>query len=462
MIAVTFGKLCSISLQPSAPSPLTIPLFEPANVIAQIHRWRAELPNHRLLLGYSGGLDSTVLAHLLHTHATELKLELIHVNHGMQAQSASWAAHCQAIAAQLGIPIHLVSVTVRNQGEGLEAAARKARYQAIKAHFDQPVLLLTAHHQDDQAETVLLKVLSGAGTRGSVGMAAVKAHSGLQIGRPLLAYRRESLQRYAVQEHLHWIEDPSNQSLDYRRNQLRALLPQLKAAFPDLPHTLSLFAEQAQTDRLMLEQLAHAGLARVQSLDPQVLRIADLRAEAPELQPWILRAWLASFGVFHARHWRAAHMLALADSDTGEVKLPAELGGHCIRRFDFCLYFCLSALEFSMPTLHWDGTEAKEIYNLHKKFIGKLTFSGGYQAQSGWHWIVSQRTGGERLKLPGAKHHTSLKSLFQQLRIPPWQRNSMILLHFSDTNELAWVGGIAASERFHALCRRLNCRLTFS
>lgn len=428
----------------------------------QIARWRADFPTHRLLLAYSGGLDSTVLLHLLLPHAHALQLELVHINHGMQTQSQSWAQHCQLIAADAGLFIHVLSVNVRNQGEGLEAAARKARYLAISAHFDQPVLLLTAHHQDDQAETILLKLFSGAGSRGSAGMTAIKAHSGLTLARPLLALGRESLQRYAKQHQLRWIEDPSNQNTEFRRNHLRALLPQLKAAFPDLSHTLSLFAEQAQTDRLMLERLAQAGLARVQSLDPRVLRIADLRAEAPELQAWIVRAWLAGFGVFHARHWRAAHALALADSETGAVNLPAELGGHSIRRFDHCLYFCPKPQEFALRACTWDGSGACEIYNEQQQSVGHLAFSESYQPASDWHWIVSQRTGGERLQLPGVKHHTSLKSLFQQLRIPPWQRNNMILLHFSDSKELAWVGGIAASERFHALCARMNCRLHFT
>lgn len=438
------------------------PSIEAEIVLGQLARWRAEFPTHRLLLGYSGGLDSTALLHLLQPQAHALQLELVHIDHGLQAQSQHWSQHCRAIATAAGLVIHVLSVRVCNQGEGLEAAARKARYQAIGAHFEQPVLLLTAHHQDDQAETVLMKLLSGAGTRGAVGMKLLTRHTGLVIARPLLAHSRAALQNYAAQHGLHWIEDPSNQNTDFRRNHLRALLPQLKTAFPDLAHTLSLFAEQAQTDRVLLENLAQAGLARVQSLDPRVLRIADLRAEAPELQTWVVRAWLATFGVFHARHWRAAHALALADSDAGALKLPKEMGGHSIRRFDHCLYFCPKPSEFSLPSSSWHGSEPYEIHNDLGQCVGRLAFSASYRPSRDWHWIVSQRTGGERLRLPGAKHHTSLKSLFQQLRIPPWQRNSMILLHFSDTMELAWVGGIAASERFHAFCAGLNCRLHFN
>lgn len=407
-------------------------------------------------------MDSTVLLHLLQAYASQLGVELIHVDHGMQPQSATWAQHCQMIAGHAGIPLHGLKVKVRNQGEGLEAAARKARYHAIAQHFEQPVLLLTAHHQDDQAETVLLKLFSGAGTRGSVGMSPLKAHSGLLIARPLLGLTRDTLHAYAQEHALKWIEDPSNQNSDFRRNHLRAVLPQLKSAFPDLSHTLSLFAEQAQADRSLLEQLAIAGLARVQALDPQVLQIDALLAEETALQSWIVRAWLGGLGQFHARHWRAALALALAQSDTGTVKLPAELGGHAIRRFDRCLYFCPSESELKLKAQTWDGENQFDILTEQNRIIGRLHFSGAYEKPKSWHWIVSQRTGGERIHLPGKTHHTTLKSLFQQLRIPPWQRSTMILLHFSDTQELAWVGGIAASERFHALSTTQKFRLHFT
>ena len=397
--------------------------------------------------------------HLLQPEANALGVALVHVDHGLQTQSARWVLHCQSIAAHAAYPLHVLRVQVKNHGEGLEAAARKARYRAIAKHFEPSVLLLTAHHQDDQAETVLMKLLSGAGTRGSVGMAALKAHSGLLIARPLLGVTRGAIKDYAEAHALRWIEDPSNQNTDFRRNHLRALLPQLHGAFPDLSHTLSLFAEQAQQDRRVLEHAANAALARVQSLDPQVLRINDLRAESVDLQDWIVRAWLARMGVFQARHWRAALALALASSETGEVKLPAEQGSHTIRRFDQCLYFCAKGCEFKTPTQCWDGKSSCEIFDEQHKIIGQLHFSGDYVPAQSWHWIVSQRTGGERLLLPGAAHHTTLKTLFQHLRVPPWQRNSMILLRFSDTNELAWVGGIAASARFHALCAKQNIRL---
>lgn len=198
------------------------------------------------VLAYSGGLDSTVLLHTL--HALGLPFQAVHVNHGLQPAAPDWERHCSQEAAQLGVPFHGLRVQVHlNTGLGLEAAAREARYRAIAQSLtialdrgSKPVCVLTAHHQDDQLETVLLQLFRGSGLRGLAGMAPCSdwpvdshLHPELKLLRPLLGFKRADLEALAEAKGWAHIEDPSNQDHQLRRNWLRqVLLPELNTQFP--------------------------------------------------------------------------------------------------------------------------------------------------------------------------------------------------------------------------------------
>lgn len=211
----------------------------------------------RLCVGLSGGLDSVVLLHLLHKTrlAPGLVVSALHVHHGLSAQADEWAQFTARLCEEWSIPFSVRHVAVKPQGDGLEAAARAARYGAFE-QSDADVLLL-AHHANDQAETVLFNLLRGSGVSGLSGMPVQRMLGEKLIVRPLLGVGRAELLTYAQAHGLHWVEDESNASLAFSRNHLRhAVLPQLAKRYPSVVSTLARTAGHlAEADQL-LEELA--------------------------------------------------------------------------------------------------------------------------------------------------------------------------------------------------------------
>ncbi len=462
MITVPVTKFIGVNSPQAQAQAVQTLLASLANSLAQ---WRQHPRAQRTALAFSGGLDSTVLLHALAqlakrgTEAGDIPsctLEAIHVDHGLHPDSARWAAHCLQFAQQLGVSATHLTVAVENVGLGLEDAARRARYQAIAEYTGPNVLLLTAQHQADQAETVLMKILSGAGTRGAVGMQDFSERAGFLLARPLLGVSKAQIIEYATHHGLSWLEDPSNQSPQFRRNRIRQLMPELRAIYPDAELTLSQYAEQARADRELLELQAKQALARCQSLDPAVLRLDAWHLETPALRAWIARAWLAAQGVHNPALVRASLALANSASAYGEVKTRQKSaayarsapGNDYVRRFDNCLYYAAGTATARIAPTLWQAHNPLMLGNL-----GSLQFDTSSPAISQSRWIVSQRLGGERIQLParikqGKPYRHALKDILQQQRVPPWRRNQLILLAFADTGELACVLGHCASARF--------------
>jgi tRNA(Ile)-lysidine synthase len=260
-------------------------------------------------LAYSGGADSTVLLHACHalTPKFGLKLHVVHVNHGLQKPADEWELQCRQIAQQLNLPFQALRVSVDlRSGDGLEAAARQARYQAI-AHWMQTLGLTelwTAHHADDQLETVLLQLFRGSGFRGLTGMNPVSPwpvfthnYPTLRLVRPLLEVRRQLIDEVVQQCGLTHVSDPSNQDESLRRNWVRhTLIPQLQTQFPQLDaslHRLSDFFKNHfdEVDRQALETMP-----KVSTTEGE-LDLIGFRQLAADLRLEVLRAWLQAHGV---------------------------------------------------------------------------------------------------------------------------------------------------------------------
>lgn len=250
-------------------------------------------PGDRIGVGYSGGLDSTVLLHLLAalTRAgAGVELRALHVHHGLSPQADAWADHCRAVCAGLDIPIEVLPVRVRPQGEGPEAAARAARYAAYRAAACEAVML--AHHQDDQNETVLLQLTRGATLRGLAAMPEARVlHPGKRLLRPLLDVPRRQLAAYAHAHRLRWVEDESNADTRLARNHLRHLVrPRLEQALPGLAQALPRLARQCGEAAGLLDDLARLDAERTRAGDGYCLaRLASLPpARARNLLRWAL------------------------------------------------------------------------------------------------------------------------------------------------------------------------------
>jgi tRNA(Ile)-lysidine synthase len=377
-------------------------------------------------------------------------------------------------------------------------------------------MLLTAHHQADQAETVLMRLLSGAGPRGQGAMRALThiclpwqtnqqetglpwqtnqqetglpwqtglsdgpESAGLLIGRPFLGAPKSALQEYATAHSLHWLEDPSNQNSALRRNQVRQWMPALRARFPDTDAVLARHAQLAQADSELLNEFALQALARCLSADATVLVIEPLRKEPPALQSWIIRAWLQKLGCFQSQLVPACLALAQSERDQGEARVRRE-NWVCIptvpprdtvyvRRFNGLLYFELckeSTSTQAMASISWDGNAPIRFGELELSIVhndgNNLLWQNDYaKNHSAMHWHIAQRSGGERIILPGRTHSHAVKDVLQQLKLPPWQRARAVIIRFADSLEVACVPGACASARFvhwlHAHQLRLEYR----
>ena len=220
--------------------------FTPEQLLERLAAFehQAERPS-RYLIAFSGGLDSSVLAHAL--SRADIPVVAIHIDHGLQEQSEAWSQHCEAFAKSLGIGFHCRKVAVQlESGKGPEAAARDVRYSALHAELEPGDWLMSAHHREDQAETLLLNLVRGTGPAGIAGIGAVRRFGPGWLIRPLLYFDRADLQAYAESHDIHWIEDPSNADKRFDRNFLRhEVLPCLKTRWPDIASRLQRSAMHA-------------------------------------------------------------------------------------------------------------------------------------------------------------------------------------------------------------------------
>jgi len=257
-------------------------------------------PDASLCIAFSGGVDSAALLHAaveLARAEPRLELRAIHVNHGLQEASVDWSRSSESTCARLGVRLDILRLALElRKGDSVEAEARRARYAALAEAMAPGECLLTAHHADDQLETVLLQLFRGAGARGLSGMPrSARLGEGMHL-RPLLEVEREELVKYARTAGLDWIEDPMNADTRYDRSWLRHhVLPPIRERWPSVAHTVGRSAKHlAQAERLMK---GLAGIDGVALVDDGRLAIAGLLSLPQDRQFNVLRWWIAEQGL---------------------------------------------------------------------------------------------------------------------------------------------------------------------
>lgn len=415
-------------------------MLNPQSVIADIVRLAKA---KKIWLAYSGGIDSHVLLHILATsNAAELiDLEVIHIDHGLQPESTKWAEHCATVCATLKVSFQCLTVDVTDiEDLGLEAAARKARYDGIASLVGHKDVVLTAQHQHDQAETILLQLLRGAGPKGLSAMANESQLNSVTLIRPLLAVAQADIIAYAKQHQLQWIEDPSNLETRWNRNYIRHdLWPLIEQRWPSAARTLSRSAQHcAEASELMIE-LALQDLPLLLT-QKNSLSISSLLLLSPARQRNVLRYYIES------------QRYALP-STTNLQRIIDEV--------------CLAAAD-KTPLVSWTGVEVRRYQDdlylmppLSKHNPASITPCNALEPVSlgigdtlTWQPALGQglssktlscelsvhfRCGGEQIVLAGQQHHKSLKHLFQQWQVPTWQRDRIPLV-FCDDILVAVVG----------------------
>jgi tRNA(Ile)-lysidine synthase len=367
-------------------------------------------PRAEIAVGLSGGVDSVVLLHQLKENS-KARLRAIHVHHGLSPNADAWAGFCRSFCNRLGVPLTVRKVSVRRAGRGLEAAARDARYEVFRD--DKAKVIALAHNLDDQAETVLMNLLRGAGARGASGMPEHSRIGRKVLWRPFLGKTRKEILAYARKHGLQWIEDESNADEALTRNFIRRSVgPLLEKKFPQWARSLGRAAKH----------------------------FAKKEAGAEEL----LRGYLKSKGLKAPSEAKLVEMIKQLSSPGTRTKIPHD--GKALRVYRGKVFLDSDASpEFS--SREWKGESLLKLPALG----GELRFRkarGKGIALEHKPLSIRLRSGGERLQPDPRRPRRTLKNLFQEAGVPPWERERLPLLFSGD--HLVWVPGLGIDARFQA------------
>ncbi len=389
-----------------------------------------------LLVAFSGGRDSAALLHAL-SRLGRPGLRAVHVHHGLQVGADAWAAQAQTTAAALGVACEVVPVHVGQGGSGgPEARAREARYRALASHMRASEVLLTAHHASDQAETVLFRLVRGAGLAGLGGMVGVRPFGPGRLARPLLDWPGAALAAYVLEWQVPHVHDPSNDDERYTRNYIRhRLLPVVSARWPRGIEAINRAASHAR--------LAHDLLAAYVARDVEACTAADgaltipvFLGLRPEVRAEVLRAWLVGRGgpvVSEAKCAEILAALAVVPRSRGQVLRLGRAG--VLRRYRERVVFGRDEAWGPAPTLRcvWaapfpdlslgDGRQLKALPRL-----GEGVAAARIGARP---LVVASRVLGQRVLIPG-RGHRALKKFLQELGIAPWDRSRVVLIFGDD------------------------------
>ena len=382
----------------------------------------------------------------------DVALSAVHVNHQISPHADTWAAFCAKLCETLAVPLHVARVTVqRNGGKGLEAAARGARYRAFAA-IDADVVAL-AHHLDDQAETVLLQALRGAGLKGVSGMPTVKAlKQGAQklIVRPFLAVESTTIATYAAQHKLNWIEDESNDDIRYFRNYLRhEVLPRIAVPAPHYRDSLTRLAQHAAEAQQLLDELA--GIDSTSAVKQQHLKREPLLTLSDPRAKNLLRYFFSQMGIPIPNAVQLDEMLRQLRSRQPDDRTEIAWADRVLRCHAGLIHIDVAA-EHGVEAwcIAWRG----ETELVLPQSCGLLRLEPGIgvgiarsQLLEGAVTIRS-RIGGEHLRPDASRPRRTLKNLLQEASIPPWQRDRMPLLFSGET--LVWAPGLGVHAGFAA------------
>ena len=394
-----------------------------------------------------------MLLHLLYILRQDLNAQIyaVHVNHGLSPNAESWAIHCRQVCQQLSVPIEVIKLDSKPaQKDSVEAWAREQRYAAIAGVLSTKQMLLTAHHQDDQAETLLLQLLRGSGPAGLAAMPTLTECNDAWHARPLLTMTRMQLHDYARQHQLQWIEDESNADTRFDRNFLRnEVMPLLKQRWPNLQQTLSR-AANLQAEGLNLQNaLAQIDFDCCYQAKDGTLDIAALKQLDEKRQKNVIRFWVRQHGLPIPDSRQLQHIITDVLSAKSDAMPCVAWHGAELRRYRESLYVAKplpahserQIIEWSLSTPC--ALTLGELIATKQTGIGiKASLCSGDTVE------VRFRVGGESIKPSGRGHHHELKKLFQESAIPPWLRDYVPLIYIQ--GKLAAVADYYVDEAFAA------------
>lgn len=392
-------------------------MFSAEELLLQLNKLPAA---ESYLVAYSGGVDSTVLLHALASLQDRFtaKLKAVHINHGLQPEADNWAEHCADFCTEYGIEYHIFEVEVDRNISSLEAAAREARYAAFSRLMEKGDILFSAHHLNDQAETMLLNMMRGSGLHGLAGMPRLRKFSLGLLFRPLLSNSRADLEAYAEQHGLLWVEDPTNAGTDFDRNYLRHnVLPMLEERWPAAIARIANSAALAGEAASLLDDEATTRL-KPMIVSAGRINLTKLMQQPPKWHIPLLRHWLL---LSKAPPLPGRQIIEfIRQLGAAPDKQPAvEWHGWHLRRFSNVLYLGRQLQEIDPNYVEtWDGNAPLKLPGN----LGRLRLREGM----GLDLKVRFRREGDVMRFHGQQK--TLKPIMHDLAIPPWLRGHIPLV----------------------------------
>jgi tRNA(Ile)-lysidine synthase len=402
-----------------------------------------------VVIAYSGGVDSHVLLHvssIIKPTLPKVTFCAMYIDHGLHVDSVKWRDHCESVCIELGIDFISQKVNADDvAGDGPEQAARHARYDALKSEVKAHTVLLTAQHQDDQAETLMLQLLRGAGIDGLASMPTCTNFGLGYIARPLLNVSKAEIKHYAKEENLEWIEDSSNLDTSLNRNFLRQqVIPLIQQRWPAFSKTTSRSAAHCAEASSVLFNLAATD---IENQDTEVLNMHNLIDLDAARQRLVIRHWLLRNDVRMPSEkilLEIQRSISIKPSDSALIEWSAIQ----LRLFDATFFLtAIKSDELRYESINWFAEEVEitsEIGVLSKRLVRGKGIDQQKWATS--KVTVAHRKGGESLKLLGRQGRRKLKKLFHEAKIFPWVRDAIPLIYFDDT--LAAVANLWVDEEF--------------
>lgn len=406
----------------------------------------------RYVVGYSGGVDSHVLLHALSQlkNIAPQNISAIHINHGLSSNASQWERHCQQVCDELQIPLQIIRIQANKKTASLENELREKRYQAFAEHLDKTDILLLGHHANDQAETILLRMFRGSGSKGASGMPATRSLAASKLARPLLSFNRSHLVAYAKLHNITWVEDDSNQNLIFDRNFLRhSLLPIIKLRWPAYQKVLNRFAAINEQQSRTIDYLIAPLLSGIIDPNDKSLDLTKLNKYPAEIKLNLIRGWLQQL-LFPAPNYNQLQKIIIEVIGARQDASPIlNLHGVEIRRYAKHLYAFKALAEHNKNAIYnWQLNEVFSLPGVGCLSASQTTGVGVATPNNTELVNICFRRGGERCTPAGRAGSRSLKKLLQEINLPPWLRDRVPLIYIN--NELVAVADLWVCENYAA------------
>ena len=366
------------------------------------------LIDKNIVIALSGGIDSVVLLHFLNSHYPG-NIRAVHINHNLSKHSKDWSLFCKELCHKQDIEFKSIDINIKTSSN-VEENARKKRYNSLKSELSKNEVLCTAHHQEDQSETFLLQLFRGSGVAGLASMPKMKSFADAFLYRPFLHISKQLIVDYATKYNLDWVEDDSNINLNFKRNLLRLeLIPKLELGFDGVIKNISRSAYHQSEALKLINDLAKIDIEKFNLVINHKIQVLSL-IQLPERRVAnVLRYYIAQRGFLMPSNKVLTELISvLRAKDDAKVILKWHL--YEVRRYDNELYF-------------FDGEpdRSNEDCPLFNKLKDQTNFT------------IRFRQDGQRVRLKGKKHSSSLKKILQSANIPPWERDKLRMYYINDT-----------------------------